>query len=150
MDLTKDHFKTIVIPILSDYIKKENYNKENYALVKNMVENLDNICNCFLTYIEKKNECDNYSDQLSSFLTIATCLENLVSLDYLQSEKFKETVKELLDFRNIADFNKKTLYTKYVNKCLFVLIEYMVVLNVLNRDQSRAYLKICEVGFVPI
>ena len=150
MDLTKDHFKNIVIPILSDYIKKENYNKENYTLVKKMVENLDNICNCFLTYIEKKKELDNYSDQLSSFLTIATCLENLVSLDYLQSEKFKETVKELLDFRNIEDFNKKALYTKYVNKCLFVLIEYLVVLNVLNRDQSRAYLKICEVGFVPI
>lgn len=150
MDLTKDHFKNIVIPILSDYIKKENYNKENYNLVKKMVENLDTICNCFFTYIEKKKESDNYSDQLSSFLTITTCLENLVSLDYLQSEKFKETIKELLDFRNIEDFNKKTLYTKYVNKCLSVLIEYMIALNFLNRDQSHAYLKICEVGFVPI
>ena len=149
MEVKKDHFKTLVSPLFDKYIHKENYNENKHSLVKKMVENLDNICMFFLKYIDI-TVSDTYLEQLESLTSIAKCLENIISLDVIENENFKIKIKELLDFRNIPSFDKKKIYELYVNKCLIILIEYMVALNILSLEQSKEYLKISSVGFVPI
>ena len=73
-----------------------------------MIDNLDEICKCFISYIDR-NTPDNYNDQLNSLINIITYLENLISLEYFKNEKFRVKIQELLDFRNIPNFNKKNI-----------------------------------------
>ena len=61
----------------------------------------------------------------------------------------EEQLINLFDFRSI-DMKKTKIYDEYVSKCLKILIEYMVVLNILSKEQSNEYLRISSVGFVPI
>lgn len=145
----EERFRSIVVPLLNQYIKKDNYNENNHKLLKKIIDNLDNICRAFLSYIDIKEE-DTYEKQLNSLTTIATCLENILSIEYFKNNSLRSKIKELLDFRNIKNFDKKNVYEIYFNKCLLILIEYMIALDILSRDQSNEYLKICEVGFVPI
>lgn len=145
----EERFRSMVVPLLNQYIKKDNYNENNNKLLKKIVDNLDKICRSFLSYIDIKEE-DTYEKQLNSLTTIATCLENILSIEYFNNDNLRSKIKELLDFRNIKNFDKKNVYDIYFNKCLLILIEYMIALDILSREQSIEYLKICEVGFVPI
>lgn len=145
----EERFRSMVVPLLNQYIKKDNYNENNHKLLKKIVDNLDNICRAFLSYIDIKEE-DTYEKQLNSLTTIATCLENILSLEYFKNDSLRSKIKELLEFKNIKNFDKKNVYEIYFNKCLLIFIEYMIALNILSREQSIEYLKICDVGFVPI
>jgi hypothetical protein len=151
MGYQKDHFKSIVTPVLEKYIKNNNYNKVNYNFVKNLVENLDNICICFFTYI-KSNISETYNDQINTLVSIAESLENIVKSNTFNNNMFKLQLVELLDFRNISsiDVNKTKICDEYVSKCLKILIEYMVSLEILSRENSKEYLRISSIGFVPI
>ena len=90
-------------------------------------------------------------DQLNTLKSIAEHLENTISLIEIESSTLKTKILDLLDFRNISNFDKKKqIYDIYVNKCLSIVIEYMVYLNILSKDGSKEYLRISLDGFVPV
>lgn len=148
MNIPNNYIKKIVSPILKNYINKKNYNKNSYDLVSKLIDNLDKVCVAFFNY---NNKTESYKDQLNTLKSIAEHLENTISLIEIESSTLKTKILDLLDFRNIPNFDKKKqIYDIYVNKCLSIVIEYMVYLNILSKDGSKEYLRISLEGFVPV
>lgn len=153
MSLKNTHYiNNIVNRELTNYKKTNKCKPENYNLVKNLVEILDLLCTNFSLFIED-TDLNNYNDQLCSLVFISICLEKIVELVDFNNVQFKRRIIDLLDFRNISNniiLNKKEIYNKYLGKCLTIVIEFMISINILNDNQGKEFLRISSEGFVPI
>jgi hypothetical protein len=147
-----NYIKNIVYPVFVNYKNDLNYSNDTYMITKRLVELIDLLCATFGMFI---NTIDNedYKDQMCSLTFISICLEQIVKLVPFENKLIKLKVLDLLDFRqvsNITIIDNKKIYENYLNKCLIIVIEFMISMNILSSDKRHQYLSISDMSFVQI
>lgn len=145
------YINNIVNTEIRNYKKTKNYDEGKYNVVKELVEVLDLLCTNFSLFIENTS-LNNYNDQLCSLIFISVCLEKIIGLVDFNNGSLKNQILDVLDFRKVSGdlLNKKEIYNNYLDKCLTIVIEYMISINILTQNHGKEFLRISSEGFVPI